>query len=104
MSKFYRHALGEVLRDRRLALGHTLRTTSSEAMIALGYLSEIEHGHKELSSELLEKVAGALRTTVYSLVIETGYRMEREANEIPDTAESLFRDKAWQKQYSDLVL
>jgi transcriptional regulator with XRE-family HTH domain len=103
MSKFYRHALGEVLRDRRLALGHTLRTTSGEAVIALGYLSEIEHGHKEASSEILEKVAGALRTTVYSLVIETGYRMEREANEIPEIPENLFRNKDWEKQYSDLV-
>jgi transcriptional regulator with XRE-family HTH domain len=103
MSKFYRHALGEVLRDRRIALGHTLRTVSGTGCISLGYLSEVEHGHKEVSSEILENIAEALRTTVYSLIIETGYRMEREATEIPNTAESLFRDKAWEKQYSDLV-
>lgn len=104
MSKLYRQALGEVVRDRRLALGHTLRQVSGEGMIALGYLSEIEHGYKEASSEIMEKVAHALRTTVYSLVIETGYRMEREENEILDTVESILRNKEWEKQYSDLVL
>jgi transcriptional regulator with XRE-family HTH domain len=78
----YRHALGEVLRERRQQLGYTLRKVSDTGIIALGYLSEVERGQKEISSELLEGVAEGLRTNPYSLIIEAGFKMA--SWEIPD--------------------
>lgn len=78
----YRHALGEVLRERRQNLGYTLRKVSDTGIIALGYLSEVERGHKEISSELLETVAEGLRTNVHTLVIEAGFKLA--SWQIPD--------------------
>ena len=48
-----RHAIGYVLRRRRLERGKTLRELAEEARISLPYLSEIERGRKEASSEIL---------------------------------------------------
>lgn len=55
-----RHQLGDVLRRRRQEQGRTLREVSSSARVSLGYLSEIERGHKEASSELLGAICTAL--------------------------------------------
>ena len=49
-----RSELGDVLRGIRQRQGRTLREVSSEAQVSLGYLSEVERGQKEASSELLE--------------------------------------------------
>ena len=48
-----RQAIGEVLRDVRQRQGRTLREVSQSARVSLGYLSEVERGQKEASSELL---------------------------------------------------
>ena len=56
----FRRLLGDVLRARRLEQGLTLRELSTEARVSLGYISEIERGHKEASSELLASLCGAL--------------------------------------------
>ncbi|HZP15028.1 MAG TPA: helix-turn-helix transcriptional regulator [Nocardioides sp.] len=56
----FRRLLGDVLRTRRLEQGLTLRELSSEARVSLGYISEIERGHKEASSELLASLCSAL--------------------------------------------
>lgn len=55
-----REELGDVLRQQRRAQGRTLREVSKTARISLGYLSEIERGEKEASSELLAAVCEAL--------------------------------------------
>jgi transcriptional regulator with XRE-family HTH domain len=55
-----RRLLGDELRRRRVRQGRTLREVSSTARVSLGYLSEIERGQKEASSELLAAVCGAL--------------------------------------------
>lgn len=55
-----RRVIGETLRARRLGQHRTLREVSSDARVSLGYLSEIERGQKEASSELLAAVCGAL--------------------------------------------
>jgi transcriptional regulator with XRE-family HTH domain len=57
-----RKVIGDVLRARRLAQHRTLREVSTAANVSLGYLSEIERGHKEASSELLAAVCDALGT------------------------------------------
>lgn len=55
-----RELLGEALREERTAQGRTLREISQQARVSLGYLSEIERGQKEASSELLGSICGAL--------------------------------------------
>jgi len=57
-----RKALGEDLRRRRVSQGRTLRDVSRTAQVSLGYLSELERGQKEASSELLAAICSALNT------------------------------------------
>jgi len=56
----FRRMLGDVLRDQRTRRGMTLRDVSAEARVSLGYISEIERGQKEASSELLASLCAAL--------------------------------------------
>ncbi len=55
-----RRLLGDVLRRQRLRQGRTLRQVSADARVSLGYLSEVERGQKEASSELLASICRAL--------------------------------------------
>lgn len=55
-----RQVLGDQLRRRRLAQQRTLREVSRDARVSLGYLSEVERGRKEASSELLGSICDAL--------------------------------------------
>lgn len=55
-----RRVIGDALRARRLRQQRTLREVSTKANVSLGYLSEIERGHKEASSELLASICDAL--------------------------------------------
>lgn len=56
----FRRLLGEVLRSQRMRRGMTLREVSAQARVSLGYISEIERGQKEASSELLASLCAAL--------------------------------------------
>ena len=56
----FRRLLGDVLRGARLQRGMTLRELSAEARVSLGYISEIERGQKEASSELLASLCQAM--------------------------------------------
>lgn len=101
MTLDFQTAFGEVVREQRLAKGLSLRTLSSNGYLALGYLSEVERGHKCPSSAIIEAIANGLSVEAYELLIQTGLRM---AN-VPDSPESLFadvRNREWQKQYADL--
>jgi transcriptional regulator with XRE-family HTH domain len=55
-----RRLLGDVLRQHRRDQGRTLREVSAAARVSLGYLSEVERGQKEASSELLGSICEAL--------------------------------------------
>lgn len=55
-----RQLLGDVLRQLRLRQSRTLREVSAAARVSLGYLSEVERGQKEASSELLASICKAL--------------------------------------------
>ena len=55
-----RELIGESLREERVAQGRTLREVSKSARVSLGYLSEVERGQKEASSELLAAICSAL--------------------------------------------
>ena len=54
-----RQEIGDVLRTHRQRQGQTLRQVAAKASVALGYLSEVERGQKEVSSEILASVAEA---------------------------------------------
>ncbi|MFN8194171.1 MAG: helix-turn-helix transcriptional regulator [Nocardioidaceae bacterium] len=56
----FRRLLGDVLRSARMHRGMTLREVSASARVSLGYISEIERGQKEASSELLASLCSAL--------------------------------------------
>lgn len=60
MTVLLRTEIGESLRAHRQEQGRTLRDVSAAARVSLGYLSEIERGEKEASSELLAAVCEAL--------------------------------------------
>ena len=55
-----RQVIGDSLRTQRLAQRRTLREVSTAAKVSLGYLSEVERGQKEASSELLSSICDAL--------------------------------------------
>ena len=71
----YRHALGTVIHETRLEKNLTLRQVSSKGVISIGYLSEVERGQKEPSSELLLCIAHGLGVHVHEIVIMAGYRL-----------------------------
>lgn len=66
-SLLMRVVLGEVLREVRVNQSRTLREVSKVARVSLGYLSEVERGQKEASSELLAAICGALRIPLSEL-------------------------------------
>ncbi|WP_166871184.1 MULTISPECIES: helix-turn-helix transcriptional regulator [unclassified Salinibacterium] len=70
-----RQEIGDVLRDFRLQKGRTLRQVAGKASVALGYLSEVERGQKEASSEILASVADALDTPISVIMREVGDRL-----------------------------
>ncbi|MFV2100297.1 helix-turn-helix domain-containing protein [Micromonospora sp. LOL_024] len=65
-----RRVIGDALRARRQGQHRTLREVSSAANVSLGYLSEIERGHKEPSSELLAAICDALGARLSELLRE----------------------------------
>ncbi len=66
----FRRRLGEVLRSQRMRQGRTLREVSAEARVSLGYISEIERGQKEASSELLASLCAALDVPLSEVLSE----------------------------------
>jgi transcriptional regulator with XRE-family HTH domain len=83
-----RQEIGDVLRDARRRQGRTLREVSSVARVSLGYLSEVERGQKEASSELLASICGALDVPISSMLREVSRRVEAAehiATGVPDT-------------------
>jgi transcriptional regulator with XRE-family HTH domain len=79
MTLLLREAIGGTLRRFRTDRSRTLREVSREARVSLGYLSEIERGRKEASSELLAAVCAALGVSMADLLIEVALLMRPEA-------------------------
>ena len=65
-----RTLLGDTLRTTRLDQHRTLREVSSQARVSLGYLSEVERGQKEASSELLASICAALGVRLSTVLRE----------------------------------
>lgn len=72
MSALLREVVGDVLRRARTSRGRTLREVSDAAMVSLGYLSEVERGRKEASSELLSAICTALDVPLSHVLIDAG--------------------------------
>ena len=78
-----RELIGESLREERVAQSRTLREVSKAARVSLGYLSEVERGQKEASSELLAAICRALDlplSVVLTIVAEKLALAERLAS------------------------
>lgn len=70
-----RQELGDVLRHLRQSQGRTLREVSAAASVSLGYLSEVERGEKEASSELLFAICAALDEPLSSVLLAVSDRV-----------------------------
>ena len=74
----FRASLGDVLRAERMRQGMTLRELSSSARVSLGYISEIERGQKEASSELLAALCEALDVPLSGVLREVSDQVADE--------------------------
>jgi transcriptional regulator with XRE-family HTH domain len=76
--RLWRDVLGERLRTLRLRHGETLAETSTRAGVSPQYLSEVERGRKEPSSEMIAAIAGALDTTLVDLTSGVSEELRRQ--------------------------
>lgn len=95
-----RQEIGDVLRTHRQERGQTLRQVASKASVALGYLSEVERGQKEVSSEILASVAEALEVPLSVVMRDVSERLAEvegiyfDDTFIPDTVPDDFVTEA----------
>lgn len=89
MGVLLREVIGDVLRRARVEQGRTLREVSDSARVSLGYLSEVERGRKEASSELLGAICGALAVPLSRVLSVAGDELAAE-----ESRASASRDEA----------
>jgi transcriptional regulator with XRE-family HTH domain len=84
-----RKVIGDALRARRLAQHRTLREVSTAANVSLGYLSEIERGHKEASSELLASICDALGARLSEMLgdVSATFALAEQMQSLPGPAD-----------------
>jgi len=88
MTVLLREAIGDRLRHARTNQRRTLREVSRAARVSLGYLSEVERGRKEASSELLAAICDALELPLSVLLHHVATDVGAlESVELPETAE-----------------
>lgn len=88
-----RNEMGQILRKLRLAEGMSLRDVSGPAVISLGYISEVERGKKEVSSEMLSAICGALGVSLAVFLREVADCIAlAEGAEVPHTMPNGFKD------------
>ncbi|WP_149359919.1 helix-turn-helix domain-containing protein [Lolliginicoccus suaedae] len=79
MALLLREALGDSLRRVRVSQSRTLREVSSMARVSLGYLSEVERGRKEASSELLASICDALDVELADVLFDVSSLLASES-------------------------
>lgn len=87
-----RELVGDTLRRQRMRRGMTLRDVSAKARVSLGYISEVERGQKEPSSELLAALCDALGVSLSRLLREVSVQLElveQLEQIVPDDASSV---------------
>ncbi len=77
--RLWRELVGEELRESRLARGESLRKVAGRARVSPQYLSEIERGFKEPSSEILAALGGALERSLLELTSGVAERLQSRA-------------------------
>ena len=78
-----RTLIGEALRRNRQGQRRTLADVARQARVSVPYLSEVERGRKEASSEVLAAVCDALRVELSDLLVEVGRELTRDAAPAP---------------------
>jgi transcriptional regulator with XRE-family HTH domain len=73
-----REVIGDVLRRARTTQRRTLREVSDAARVSLGYLSEVERGRKEASSELLNSICDALDVPLSQVLVDAGEQLAHQ--------------------------
>ena len=73
--------IGQTLRQSRISQNRTLRDVAKEARVSLGYLSEVERGQKEASSELLNAICVALNLSLSAVLVEVSSQVK--LHEVP---------------------
>lgn len=88
MAILLREVIGDVLRRARTSQGRTLREVSDSARVSLGYLSEVERGRKEASSELLSAICTALDVPMSRVLCDAGAELacHEGLNRLPEPA------------------
>ena len=76
-----RSHIGSALRASRVAQGRTLRDVAKSARVSLGYLSEVERGQKEASSELLNSICSALDISLGEVLLTVATQVRTQ--EVP---------------------
>jgi transcriptional regulator with XRE-family HTH domain len=89
MSSLLREVLGDELRRARTNQGRTLRQVSDAARVSLGYLSEVERGRKEASSELLNAICDALDMSLSQLLVDASEQLTRQERARQSTQNSM---------------
>ncbi|WP_168581750.1 helix-turn-helix domain-containing protein [Gephyromycinifex aptenodytis] len=93
MATLVRTHVGEVIRSSRREQGRTLRDVAAAARVSLGYLSEVERGEKEASSELLAAICEALNLPLSRLFGDVSVRLAKaEATQLAPTVTLPLRD------------
>ena len=85
LEPLWREVLGSRLRALRTDRDETLAQTAERAGISPQYLSEVERGRKEPSSEMIAALAGALDVTVADLMAGTAEDLRRAATVVSGT-------------------
>lgn len=89
MATLLREVIGDVLRRTRTEQGRTLREVSDGARVSLGYLSEVERGRKEPSSELLGAICGALEVPLSALLADAAQQLYRSELDVAPAAANI---------------
>ena len=74
-----REVIGDVLRDERVEQGRTLADVAHGAAVSLPYLSEVERGVKEVSSDLLDAICDALELPLADVLQRSADRLRVDA-------------------------
>ncbi|MCJ0902732.1 helix-turn-helix domain-containing protein [Rhodococcus sp. ARC_M6] len=80
MALLLREAIGDSLRRTRVSQSRTLREVSNSARVSLGYLSEVERGRKEASSELLAAICDALAVPLSDVLVDVSETLATKKN------------------------
>lgn len=72
----YRLELGNILREKRKKQGMSMRDLAKDVPMGLSYISEIESGVKEVSSDMLEDICASLNISIPDLLVELGTNMK----------------------------